>query len=130
MTSWSTWSNGNADADFTEPKAPRTGSLNLTHWKSTAYQVYTYQTVTGLANGNYTLKAYVTSSGGHNQCQMQTQNFGGGIKMTKDITTNAAYAQFSILNINVTNGQCEIGFWSDGNAGNWLSVDDIQFYKQ
>ena len=53
---WQT--SGNADADFTEVGGyPSGGGFALTHKKNVDYQVYTFQKITGLANGTYTLTA-------------------------------------------------------------------------
>ena len=43
------------------------GDFRLTHKAAEAYQVETSQIVTGLANGWYTLRAWVRSSGGQNE---------------------------------------------------------------
>ena len=41
--------------------------FRLTHKSEAAYQVETWQTVSGLADGWYTLRAWVRSSGGQNE---------------------------------------------------------------
>ena len=35
------------------------------------------------------------------------------------------WTQMSIDSIPVTDGKIQVGFASDGNAGNWLMVDDF-----
>lgn len=41
------------------------------------------------------------------------------------------YTQLTLSNINVSNGNAEIGFWtSDSTGTGWLNVDDVTFYKQ
>jgi Glycosyl hydrolases family 39 len=128
MTDWST-SGANPEADYTETWAGRDGN-HLTHWKNAAYKVYTYQTVTGLANGTYTLRAWFSSGGGQVSAQLQAKNFGG---MTKTVNVPAtgqySWTQLTISNISITNGQVEIGFWSDANSNNWLYVDDVTLTK-
>ena len=126
-TGWSTWSNGNDDANFTEAGG-FTGNYRLSHWKNSDYQVSTYQIKTNLDNGNYTLQAAVKSSGGYKVSQMYVKNF-GGIEKNIQIPTTNEWTQLSITNIEVINGQAEIGFWTDGYAGNWINVDDVVFYK-
>lgn len=105
----------------------------MTHYlNTTPYGVYTYQTITGLSSGNYTLKAWVRNSGGQNACWMEAKDYGGS-KLTVNLPVTNTYQQITISNINVTNGQCTIGFWSDtGSANNWdwCTMDDVQFYKQ
>lgn len=124
---WSTWSNSNDNANYTE-FGGHSGSYRLSHWKSTPYQVSTYQIKTGLTNGTYTMKAWVKSGGGFNQSQMYVKNFGGTERNTAIPTTNS-WTQLTITNINVTNGQVEFGFWTDANANNWINVDNVEFYK-
>lgn len=126
-TGWTTWSNSNYDANYTEAGG-YTGDYRLAHWKNSAYQLSTYQLKTGLTNGIYTMKAWVKSSGGFNTSQMYVKNFGGSEKNSAIPATNS-WTQITITDINVTNGQAEIGFWTDANAGNWINVDDVEFYK-
>ncbi len=126
-TGWTTWSNGNDDADSTETGG-YTGTYKLTHWKATPYQVDTYQTLTGLVDGTYTMTAWVKSSGGQNTNTMYAKNY-DGTPYSVIIPTNANWNQVTIPGIIVINGQCKIGFWADGNAGNWSSYDDVTFTR-
>lgn len=127
---WSTWTDNNSqDADYTNNYQPYSGGYRLEHYKaSSGYRVFTYQTPTGLVNGLYTVKAWVVSSGGQNTCQMQVKDFGGTGIYTN--ITAVSWTQITVTNVNVTNGQCTIGFWSDANAGNWLVVDNVELIKQ
>lgn len=126
-TGWTTWSSAHADADKTEAGG-HAGSFRLTHWKSVAYQVSTYQIKTGLPNGTYTLKAWVMSGGGQNANQLYAKNYGGA-ERTLRLPTTSSWTQIQITGINVTNGQCEIGIWSDANAGQWSNIDDVEFFR-
>jgi mannan endo-1,4-beta-mannosidase len=126
----SDWSEWNAPAaSYTENKGPRSGTYNLAHWSSSAYQVSTYKAFTGLQNGLYTFRAWVKSSGGQNASYMNAKNYGGS-ELQANIPTTSTYTQISITNINVTNGTCEVSFYSDANGGNWINVDDAEFFKQ
>jgi len=125
---WTTWSNGNADSNYTEAGG-YAGNFRLSHWKNNAYQVSTYQTVTGITNGTYTMKAWVKSSGGFKTSQMYVKNFGGTEKNVAIPATNT-WTQIAITGINVTNGKAEFGFWTDANSGNWINVDNVEFYKE
>jgi len=105
-----------------------TQGYHLTHWASSAYNVYTYQSKTGLANGTYTAKVWVKSSGGQNMCFFEAKDFGGQIR--SNITNNNwAWTQYIIPNINVSNGQCTIDIYSDSPANNYLSADNFEFYN-
>ncbi|MBC6988075.1 glycosyl hydrolase 53 family protein [Hymenobacter sp. BT491] len=127
-TGWATRATTDSDADKTEGGG-HTGTYRLTHYKATAYQVSTYQLRTGLANGTYTLKAWVQNGGGQKTCQLYASDFGGAEKAVA-LPVTATWTQIQITGIQVTNGQCEIGLLSEGNAGNYCSIDDIEFGLQ
>jgi hypothetical protein len=128
---WSEWSdNGGADASFTESYGGSySGGYHGTHWKNSAYRVYTYQTKTGLANGWYTLRCWAKRGSGQNACYLEAKDFGGSAK-TATLPISSNYQKVEIRDINVTNGQCTIGIWSDANAGNWAYFDHFEFFKQ
>lgn len=95
------------------------------HWYGSNYKVYTYQTIAGLPNGTYTAKAWVKSGGGQSQCYFEAKNF-GGTALTTNIPRSIAWTQITISNINVTNGQCVIGFYSNASKNNWCEFDDVE----
>lgn len=130
-TGWSNWTPaGEVDADFTETYGgARTGTYHLTHWRTSAYKIWTYQIKTGLANGLYTLRVWTRSSGGQNQVYLQAKNFGGGV-LTANIPASSGWVQESITNIPVSNGQCEFGIYSDANANNAVHIDDFELVRQ
>lgn len=124
---WKTWSNENDDANYIEAGG-YLSSYRLSHWKASAYQVSTYQLQSNILNGIYTMKAWVKSSGGFNTSQMYVKNFGGVERnITIPVTNN--WTQIEITGINITNHQAEIGFWTDANSGNWINVDNVEFYR-
>jgi hypothetical protein len=125
---WLTQTGGNtqAYASYTEsyPNA-HSGTYHGTHYRPEAYQVYTYQTLTGLANGTYSLSAWVKSTGGQPVAQLRAQNYGGNALSAAVPTSPDTWVQITIPNVNVTNGQCEVGIYSQANGGQWLHFDDI-----
>jgi arabinogalactan endo-1,4-beta-galactosidase len=121
---WST--TGTAAADFTE-SGGRSG-MRLTHWSASAYNVTTWQRLSGLANGEYTLRAWVHTDGGQKSVSIGLSGCGGpdqrtGLPSTKGY---AAWVQIAV-STSVTNGQCTIMLSSDAQAGNYASFDDITF---
>lgn len=127
-SSWYT-TGKNLDSDYTEGGA-YSGSYKLVHWKNSPYESYTYQTMTGLSNGLYTLKAWVKNDyGGLGTAYMQAKDYGGS-SVTTNIPTSSSWTQITIANINVTNGQCTIGFYSNSPATKWYYVDHVEFIKQ
>ncbi|MCC3152082.1 glycosyl hydrolase 53 family protein [Hymenobacter sp. BT770] len=123
---WTTASTtGDADADVTQ--APGyTGAYQLTHQKATAYQVRTYQLLTSVPNGTYTLRAWAKSSGGQTTCQLYANGFGGA-EVATTIPAAANWTLVQVSGITVSNGQCEIGLRSDAHAGESVSLDDVEF---
>lgn len=123
------WSTGSQSGTVsTATTRPNSGSSHLVHSGGTAgYWAYTSQILAGLANGSYTVKAWVRGTAGH---QLYVKGFGGSPVSVTSVASDV-YTQLTISNINVTNGSAEIGFWtSDGSGTGWLHVDDMTFYKQ
>lgn len=124
--SWQT--SGDADADFTEAGGYAGGGFALAHKKSIAYQVYTYQKITGLANGIYNLTAWAENSGGQKSCYLSAKAATGGERMTS-LPVSSDWKQIFIRGIEVTNGECTIGISSDADAGNWCKIDNFLLTK-
>lgn len=130
-SNWSSWSPANAhlDADYFETYAGYNSANHLTHWKNAPYEVYTYQTITGLPDGIYTLKAWVKRSGTFAYTFMEVKEY-GGTKIIATVPNTTAWSQIAIPNVNVTNGQCVIGFYTVATAPfSYVHVDDVEFYQ-
>lgn len=129
VTSATGWATGgsNPDANYTETNS-HTGTYRLTHWKSTAYNVSTYQTFTGLTNGLYTFQAWVRSPYTMVTNYLFAKDFGGS-QVNVNIPIDPNWKKLQITNINVTNGTCTIGFQTSGNNA-YCSFDDAEFFKQ
>lgn len=125
---WKTWSaDGANDDDYTSGGTIHSGSWMLTHWKATAYQVTTYQTVTGLANASYKVSAWVKRSGSFTNSRMEVSNYGGGTVYV-NIPNTTTWTLISTT-VGVTNGQINIGFYSNAAGNNWLNLDDVSLTK-
>ncbi|MEU2061215.1 glycosyl hydrolase 53 family protein [Streptomyces sp. NPDC013455] len=120
-TGWSEY--GDTGASFTE-SGGHGGSYRLTHYASSAYKVETYQYLSGLANGNYTLTAWVRSGGGQNAAYMALKNCGGTEQRTDLPISSTGWIRI-VTPVKVSNNQCTISVNSDANAGNWINVDDL-----
>lgn len=129
-TGWSVWANTTSNLSAIKTEQPGvTGDYKLTHWLATAYTASTYQTKTGLANGTYSLTAWVLNSGGQNAAYMYAKNYGGTELQTSLPVSTSSWMKVRIDNIQVTNGQIQIGFYSNANANNWLNIDNVKLYK-
>lgn len=136
-TGWSTWAGSagtDADADYTETGG-YVGTYRLTHAKGASYEVYTDQTVTNIPNGTYVAKAWVMSGGRQSGdlVYMDAKNFdSSGSHPSVNIPTTGSpnWTQITIPHIVVTNGQATIGFYSKAGGGDWMSVDNVEFYAE
>jgi len=124
-TGWTEW--GDINASFTE-SGGHTGGYHLSQWSANPYEVTTYQTVSGLTNGTYSLSAWVKSSGGQNAAYLEADHYGGSAIRTS-IPTRNTWTRIFIRGITVSNGQLQIAIYSNANAGNWINVDEIKFTK-
>lgn len=116
-------------SDYLEKNSnAKSGRFHHAQYSVSAYDAYTYQVISELENGTYTLKAWVQSSGGQNSAKMLATDFGSS-EVSVNLPTTSTWTQMSIDNIEVTNGQCTIGFYSDGNANNRACFDDVEFYR-
>ncbi|WP_261305096.1 hypothetical protein [Paenibacillus andongensis] len=110
------------------------GTYHLTHYngQTGSWNVYTYRTFTGLANGTYTLSGWAKRSGnGFTASQLEAKDFGGST-LSAAIPDSSSYQQVTVSNINVTNGQCTIGFWTQVDNGSnypFVYMDDVSFTK-
>jgi arabinogalactan endo-1,4-beta-galactosidase len=126
-TGWSTYSAGGHNAaSFTEAGG-HGGSTRLSHWSASAYKVETYQYLTGLADGMYTLSAQVRSGGGQNSAYIALRNCGSAEQRT-DLppTANGEWIRL-VTSVKVTGGSCTVSLNSDAHAGQWANFDDITF---
>jgi len=124
---------------FSSPNTPRgpnrnthdahTGQWSLEQFSNSPYTADMTQTVTGLPPGNYTLKAWVKSSGGQNTAQIFARDFGGPELDDPIHDRIDLWTQITIPHIPVTTGQCVIGVHSDANPGDWIEADDFSLTK-
>ena len=127
---WSEWHpDSQGIANFVDQDAPRSGKFKLTHWNGSDYLQSTYRKF-DLPNGVYKVQVWVRTGGGQNTLQLEVKNYGGN-QLTKDLrsASGGTYTPFSIDNVVVTNGQLEIGVFSDAKAGNWTAIDDFEIYR-
>lgn len=102
------------------------GDFRLTYEGSQAYKVETSQTISGLADQWYTLRAWVRSSGGQNSVYLALK-CGGEEKRVFVPSTAPGYRWLHLVVSNeAIDGQCVIRLSSDGNPGTWASFDDIE----
>jgi beta-glucosidase-like glycosyl hydrolase len=126
---WILWNNG-TNAEKVDTDLPYSGSYKLSFWAPSPYQQLASQS-RALPNGVYKFTAWVRSGGGQNSLHLFAKNY-GGTEMTTDVRSASAdtWRQYTIDNIQVTNGQIEVGIWSDANANNWAVFDNFELVKK
>ncbi|MET9513615.1 arabinogalactan endo-1,4-beta-galactosidase [Streptomyces sp. NPDC002994] len=128
-TGWSTYSAaGQSSASFTEAGG-HSGSYRLSHWSASAYKVETYQALTGLTDGSYTLSARVRSGGAQNATYIALRNCGGTEQRTDLPPTPDGRWIRLVTSVKVTGGKCTVSLNSDAGAGGWANFDDIAFTR-
>jgi arabinogalactan endo-1,4-beta-galactosidase len=124
-TGWSTYAAVGTDgADFTEAGG-HGGSYRLAHWTTTAYQIETYQYLSGLTNGTYTLRAWVRA-GAASQSWIALKNCGSSDKKAY-IPVNSNEWMLVAVTQTVTNNQCTVSLNTNAAAGGWANFDDVTF---
>jgi beta-glucanase (GH16 family) len=131
---WLEWSNLNSDktdqfsGSYVTTEQKRSGSSCLVHFRPYFYRGSTNATISNLPDGTYTFSAWVWSSGGQTLAQMKAKNYGGADK-TLNIPQSSGWSEYSIANIQVSNGQCTLVFLSESAGNNWMRIDDVTFKR-
>jgi len=100
----------------------------LSFYSSSAYSGTVYQDVTGLADGTYTMTAYIENGGGETTAQMFAYPSGGS-ETTVNLPTASGWTEVVINNISVTEGLAYVGFNVTAKAGNWINIESVSFSK-
>ena len=115
-------STGTAAASYTE--ATDYGydgdTYQLTHWSAAAYDVDTWQRVTGLANGDYTLGAWVKSGGGDTANYIELQSGHDVNKTYVPVISDGSWL-YIVTSVKVVGHEATIHLVSDSNAGDWTN---------
>lgn len=100
------------------------------YWNNKPFNVIIKQKLKGLSDGKYTLSCWTEGNGLASKYQLFVKQ--NGVEMTTDIKDDGwnRWHQTSIKNIEVKNGEVEIGFILNGRPDTWGSIDDIEFYVQ
>lgn len=100
------------------------------YWNNKPFNVIIKQKLKGLSDRKYTLSCWTQGNGLASKYQLFVKQ--NGVEMTTDIKDDGwnRWHQTSIKNIEVKNGEVEIGFILNGRPDTWGSIDDIEFYVQ
>jgi arabinogalactan endo-1,4-beta-galactosidase len=119
-TGWKT--SGTTSASFVEAGG-HTGAFRLSHWSSKAFSVETRQAVTGLANGPYTLTAWIRRSAGTNNAWIGLEKCGIDGRTYLPVSTGSWLR--IVVNAEVKRNSCTIVLHTEGAAGEWSNFDDL-----
>lgn len=123
--------NTNSNASYTETYGGgHTGAYHGTHYRPDNYEVYTTQTLTGLAPGTYTLRAWVRSNDGQSRSVLRARFYGGAAREVGLPAGVTDWVRLEIPNLVVSTGQCELGLYSKATGGQALAFDDLAFTRQ
>lgn len=114
---------GTANATFASKDNPKDGSYVLNLWHAGAYESDANQTITGLANGYYTVSAWFYNGGEQKEYYMYAKDSNGELARLNIPKTNAM-TPFSMV-VKVERGELTLGFYANANAGNWALVDAV-----
>jgi hypothetical protein len=125
MAGWKNSGTGNSNSN----KGPRTGNFCMQHWSASDFKGTLSQDVT-LPNGTYTLKAYAVSGGTINESYIYVKGYGGEDKKVSIKDAGSNWTEFTIKDIEVSNGKCQVGIYSDAKGGAWIKTDDFSLVAQ
>ncbi len=131
MTGWNNWSpNGTGAAGYSETyNGAQNGAYHLTHWtNNTPFEVWTYQTRSGLPTGDYKVRAWVRKGGNFDFSRLQVKTCGS---CGPAYTTLGSHGNWTLVEtpaIHVTGGYLEFGLHtkaSAGNSANFTHLDNV-----
>lgn len=134
MADWTTWTpNGTAGAAFSEThNGGHSGAYHLTHWSTQPFETWTYQVKTGLANGNYKVRAWVRKGGNFAIARLQGKTSGSAAPVFTSLGSYAGWTLVETPTINVTSGYLEFGFHTQAttaDGANFIHMDDVEIVK-
>ena len=127
LTHWSLTGTENSGKIEENAGNAHSGTNAFNYWNGSNYAYHLTQTVTGLENGTYTLKAWSSGGGGETKLKLFAET-GGGTTLSTDVVNTGynVWKQYAVQNIVVTNGQATVGFDVEAPAGTWGYFDDIE----
>lgn len=127
-TGWDVSDNVSGSANHSVKGKSRYGEFIWEQKANTDYTAELKQTVKNLPDGEYTLKAWVRSSGGQNISELYAKSADKKSTYSLKSAIND-WTEVVIPDIEVKNGECEIGLYSDAYANNWVLIDNLSLTK-
>ena len=106
----------------------RTGFFCMTQYSDQDFKSTLYQDI-NLPNGIYTFKGYAKGGGEFNEVNFYVK--GGAEDKTVSLkSVKGDWKEFTITDIKITNGKCQVGVYTDGKANAWIRADDLSLVAQ
>ncbi|MBB3109540.1 arabinogalactan endo-1,4-beta-galactosidase [Paenibacillus phyllosphaerae] len=130
LTGWTITGTSDAGKINDNPSNAQDGDYAFNYWYGTPYAFKLSQTVTGLKNGTYALKAWASGGGGESKLNLFAEGYGGEaiIAAAKNTGWNN-WVQYTIPNIKVTDGQVTVGFDVAAPGEVWGYFDHIELVE-
>ncbi|WP_051251438.1 glycosyl hydrolase 53 family protein [Paenibacillus harenae] len=126
LTNWTISGAAAGKVDASAANAHSGGHV-FNYWNGSAYAYKLTQTITGLPNGTYELKAWASGGGGEARLQLFAEDFGGDRLSADAVNTGwNAWKQYTVSGIKVTNGQVTVGFDVEAPGDVWGNFDDFE----
>lgn len=106
-SSWKIWKNGQGSAIKTE-------SYDNTRYK--------------LSSGTYKLSIDAMGDTSLETAELYIKNYGGN-EQKISLKDSSTWKTYTIDNIQITNGQCEVGVYVKSSANKWLNIDNVRLVK-
>lgn len=125
-SNWNIWSINQNSGIKTEIY----GSLRnkLTFWSDKAFESSIYQKINNLSSGTYKLSIDAVGDVNIETAQLYIKNHGGSEQMISLRESNK-WKTYTLDNIRITKGQCEVGIYVKSSANKWLSIDNVRLVK-
>ncbi|NWL88637.1 hypothetical protein DMN77_13765 [Paenibacillus sp. 79R4] len=113
--------------------SPHSGSYSFNYWSDNGPTWFKLsQSVDGLEDGIYELRAWASGGGGETRLKFYTETADNDpTGLSTDIVNTGweQWAQYWVQDIEVTDGKVTIGFEVFGPAGTWGYFDDVELVK-
>lgn len=106
-SSWKIWKNGQSSAIKTE-----------------SYDNARYK----LSSGTYKLSIDAMGDTSLETAELYIKNYGGN-EQKISLKDSSTWKTYTIDNIQITNGQCEVGVYVKSSANKWLNIDNVRLVK-
>jgi arabinogalactan endo-1,4-beta-galactosidase len=121
------WVSSDVTAAVTVEPGGHSGQFQLTQRSDQAFKVQTTQTLSGLADGWYTLRAWARTSGGAASATIGLKDCGGpGKQVAVPVAPPDRWLQV-VVSSEVKGGRCTVFMATDGGAQAWASFDDVEW---